>query len=342
MGSIHRARAPAVETPLCGGPNPRCRFRSKFRPRTRSKTGIFRRMNSGALNLDLAHLRTWIGREENETDVAAADPVRRLTATLDRDDPFPEPGAELPPLAHWLYFLPHFKQSDLRPDGHGKLGGFLPPLPLPRRMWAGSRITFHSALRAGDSLARRSKITGLDLKEGRSGALVFLTLRHEISTPRGLAITEEQDLVYRGEAAHEKTSEPVHAKATTQPAAAPAQPLWSHDIDPHPTLLFRYSALTFNAHRIHYDLPYARDVEAYPGLVVHGPLTATLLLDLLRRHAPEKKIKSFSFRGLQPLFAGAKFRICAGPWGDDGSIDLWAESPEGLCATRAQASVAMV
>jgi 3-methylfumaryl-CoA hydratase len=292
-------------------------------------------MDKGSPNLDLDHLRTWIGRETIETDIAAADPVGRLSATLDRDDPYPEPGSQLPPLAHWLYFLPHYKQSDLKTDGHGKLGGFLPPLPLPRRMWAGSRITFHFALRAGDIVSRKSRIDSLDVKEGRSGTLAFLTVHHEISTPRGLAVTEFQDIVYRGEAG----GEPPPSKPSAKPADLPT-PQWSRDIDPDPTLLFRYSALTFNAHRIHYDLPYAREAEGYPGLVVQGPLTATLLLDLLRRHAPQKDIKSFSFRGLQPLFAGTRFRVCAGPWHGDGSIDLWAESPTGQCANRAQASVA--
>jgi 3-methylfumaryl-CoA hydratase len=292
-------------------------------------------MDRATPGLDLDHLRTWVGREEVESDLAAADPVRRLAATLDCDDPYPEPGSPLPPLAHWLYFLPHYRQSDLKADGHGKLGGFLPPLPLPRRMWAGSRITFHAALHAGDAISKKSRIDSLDVKEGRSGTLAFLTVQHEISTPRGLAVTEFQDIVYRGEAG----GEPPRNKPAAAPTDLPT-PQWTRDIDPDPTLLFRYSALTFNAHRIHYDLPYARQVEGYPGLVVQGPLTATLLLDLVRRNAPQKEIRSFSFRGLQPLFAGARYRVCAGPWQADGSIDLWAETPEGLCANRARASVA--
>jgi 3-methylfumaryl-CoA hydratase len=283
------------------------------------------------MNLDIAYLQSWIGRENIATDVATADPLRRLATLLDHDERLPDSGETLPPLSHWLYFLPYAKQSDLKPDGHANLGGYLPPIPLPRRMWAGSRFTFHAPLRVGDAMMRRSKVAKVDLKEGRSGTLVFLTLEHEISTERGVAITEFQDLVYR--AASEADTSPK------TPAAAPTLPLpavqWSREIDPDPALLFRFSALTYNAHRIHYDLDYTRNVEGYPGLIVHGPLTATLLIDLLRRNVPEKRIRAFSFRGLAPLFVGAKFKVCAGAW-DDGRLELWAQNAAGAATTRAQ------
>jgi 3-methylfumaryl-CoA hydratase len=291
------------------------------------------------MDLDIKYLQNWVGREIAETDLATADPLRRFAALLDRDDRLPNQGEDLPALAHWLYFLPHYRQSDLQSDGHGKLGGFLPPIPLPRRMWAGSRLVFHVPLRVGDVMTRRSKIVKLDLKEGRSGRLVFLSLEHEISTERGIAITELQDLVYRDETKQEpKLASSGQAELVKSPETVPAVQ-WSREIDPDPTLLFRYSALSFNAHRIHYDLTYAREVEGYPNLVVHGPLTATLLVDLLRRQAPEKRIRTFSFRGLKPLFAGSKFRVCAGPWKDKGEIDLWAQNASGERTTAAQVSV---
>jgi 3-methylfumaryl-CoA hydratase len=289
-------------------------------------------MSGRRMNLDIAYFQTWIGRESVETDVATADPLRRLTTLLDHEDRLPASGESLPPLSHWLYFLPRFKQSDLKPDGHGELSGHLPPIPLPRRMWAGSRFTFHAPLRIGDAMTRRSKVAKVDLKEGRSGELVFLTLEHEISTERGVAITEFQDLVYRA-ASEAQPNLKTPSAATTQPLPA-AQ--WSRDIDPDPTLLFRFSALTYNAHRIHYDLDYTKNVEGYPGLIVHGPLTATLLVDLVRRNAPERRIRAFSFRGLAPLFAGAKFQVCAGPWQDDGRLELWTQNAAGAATTRAQ------
>jgi 3-methylfumaryl-CoA hydratase len=286
------------------------------------------------MTLDIGYLRNWVGREIVETDLATADPVRRFAALLDREDTLPEQGQDLPPLTHWLYFLPHYKQADLKSDGHGKLGGWLPPVPLPRRMFGGARLTFHAPLRVGDAMTRRSKVIKLDLKEGRSGKLVFLTLEQEISTRRGVAITELQDIVYRDEAKPQSSSnkEPPTAPALeTLPVAQ-----WSREIDPHPTLLFRFSALTFNAHRIHYDVIYAREVEGYRDLVVHGPLTATLLVDLLHRKAPKKPVRQFNFRGLSPLFAGSKFLVCAGPWQDNGAIELWAQNAAGERTTVAQ------
>ncbi|MGO9008227.1 MAG: MaoC family dehydratase N-terminal domain-containing protein [Beijerinckiaceae bacterium] len=291
------------------------------------------------MTLDIAYLQKWVGRETLEMDLATADPARRFAATFDHDERSPQEGEELPPLSHWLYFLPHYRQSGLNSDGHDKLGNFLPPIPLPRRMWAGSLLTFHSPLQVGEQMTRRTKIARLDLKEGRSGRLVFLSLEHEISTERGLLISEAQDLVYRDEPKQEPNPASSGQKESTKSLETAPAVQWSREIDPHPTLLFRFSALTFNAHRIHYDLTYAREVEGYPDLVVHGPLTATLLVDLLRRQAPEKRIRTFSFRALKPLFAGSKFLVCAGPWKDKGGIDLWAQNAAGERTSAAQASV---
>ena len=271
--------------------------------------------------MDLENLRQWIGRTETRTDQITPAPVAALSATLDREDPPPQPGDELPPLWHWLYFLPVHRSSELGPDGHAKLGGFLPPVPLPHRMWAGSRIEFHRALHIGETVTRTSRIADVQFKEGRTGPLVFVTVRHEI----GDAISEEQDIVYR-----ERVGE---ARAAT-----PAPDCtWERIIRPDEVLLFRYSALTFNGHRIHYDRRYATQVSGYPGLVVHGPLLATLALDLLRRNLPEARVARFTFRGVRPVFDTAPFSICGQP--DGIAVRLWAKDAEGALAMEAHALV---
>ena len=194
----------------------------------------------------------------------------RSTATIRR-----RPRATaIAPLRHWLYFLPLYRRSEVGPDGHALRGGFLPPVPLPRRMWAGGRLEFRRPVRVGDAIERTSTIVKVDAKEGRTGALVFVLVRHEIGAAGEVAIVEEHDIVYR-EAP--RAGEPPPAKK-----AAPANPDWRRDVVPDDVLLFRYSALTFNGHRIHYDRRYVTEVEGYPGLIVHGPLIATLLADLAR------------------------------------------------------------
>jgi 3-methylfumaryl-CoA hydratase len=277
--------------------------------------------------LDLETLQKWIGRTEEHVDQITATPIAALSATLDRQDPPPQPGDSLPPLWHWLYFLPLHRQSELGPDGHAERGGFLPPVPLPRRMWAGGRFEFHRPLRVGETIKRNSRIQDVKFKEGRSGPLAFVVVRHEL----GSAITEEQDLVYRGHS--------VQAQAQTQPQAQPApqDAAWERTLHPDDVLLFRYSALTFNGHRIHYDRRYATEVEHYPGLVVHGPLIATLLLDLLRRSLPDANVARFSFRAVSPLFDTAPFSVCGRPEGK--TIRLWAKNSERGLAMEASAEL---
>ncbi|MEW5889692.1 MAG: MaoC family dehydratase N-terminal domain-containing protein [Pseudomonadota bacterium] len=277
-------------------------------------------------------LQEWIGKSETLTDQVTATPVAALAATLDRDDPRPQPGDALPPLWHWLYFLPLHKQSELGPDGHARRGGFLPPVPLPRRMWAGSRLEFHQPLRVGEAMARTSRIMNVEYKSGRSGDLVFVLVRHEISGARGLAITEEHDIVYR--------PLPVPGAPAPAPTPAPADAAWERTIVPDDVLLFRYSALTFNGHRIHYDRRYVTEVEGYPGLVVHGPLIATLLLDLLRRRLPQARVARFAFRALRPLFDSAPFAVCGRPEADARTIKLWARDAGGNLAMDASATLA--
>jgi 3-methylfumaryl-CoA hydratase len=255
-------------------------------------------------------------------------PVAALAATLDRDDPKPQPGEELPPLWHWLYFLPVARQSELAPDGHPKRGSFLPPVPLPRRMWAGARFEFHRPLRIGESIIRKSTIADVSMKEGRSGPLIFVLVRHDIAGPAGLALVEEHDIVYRPEPGPDD-------KGQSPRAAAPTGAVWRRDINANGVMLFRYSALIFVAHRIHYDRRYATEVEGYPGLVVHGPLIATLLADLLRRNS-NAALKSFRFRAVSPLFDTAPFSVCGTPE-PSGRASLWAQSVEGHLAMKADA-----
>ena len=249
--------------------------------------------------LDAETLRGWVGKREMRADVIDARPVALLSATLDRADPPPQPGDVLPPLWHWLYFLPAYRQSEVGPDGHAKRGGFLPPVPLPRRMWAGSRIEWQGPLAIGDEVSRNSSIVSIVPKHGRSGDLVFVVVRHEISTAAGLALVEEHDIVYRGLGAPEGERAPA---ASGPQSVGPAA--WTRRVVPDDVLLFRYSALTFNSHRIHYDQEYARREENYPDLVVHGPLTATLLQAFAASHGG-KPLRAFEFRGMSPLFVTA-------------------------------------
>jgi hydroxyacyl-ACP dehydratase HTD2-like protein with hotdog domain len=219
------------------------------------------------MTIDIEHLKQWIGRTETRQDIAIATPVQALAATLDRDDGTPQFGDPVPPCWHWLYFLPLHRQSEIGPDGHPKRGGFLPPVPLPRRMWAGSRFEFLRPVTVGSAIKRDSRIVD--------------------------------------------------------------------DV-----LLFRYSALTFNGHRIHYDRRYVTEVEGYPGLIVHGPLTATLLLDLLRRNLPDASVATFSFRGVKPLFDVAPFQVCGRRLDDGKTVYLWAQHADGSLAMEATAALA--
>jgi 3-methylfumaryl-CoA hydratase len=281
------------------------------------------------VTVDIERLRTWIGRAETRTDIATAVPAAALAATLDLENDLSQAGDALPPLWHWLYFLPLFAQSEIGPDGHPKRGGFLPPVPLPRRMWAGGRLEFTRPLRIGEMLVRVSEIADVSHKQGRSGELVFVLARHSISDAHGVALTEEHDIVYR-EAAKA-------GDMTPQPQTAPVDHQWMREIQPDPVLLFRYSALTFNSHRIHYDRKYVTEVEGYSGLVVHGPLLATLLMDLLSRNLPDKVVRKFLFRAVKPMFDLAPFAVCGKT--DGKTVHLWAKDANGHLAMDATAEI---
>ena len=275
-------------------------------------------------------LRRWIGKTQIIDDVVTATPARALAATLDHDQPY-DHGDVLPPPWHWLYFVEMSPLSDVGPDGHPKRGGFLPPVPLPRRMWAGSRLEFFAPLRVGDALRRTSRVSDVNVKEGRSGTLVFVTVRHEIDRGDERLLTDEHDIVYRGTA-------PVNAAPPTH-KQAPHDHLWIRAIEPTPVLLFRYSALTYNSHRIHYDQPYVTRTEGYPGLVVHGPLLATLLLDLLLRERPGAHVARFEFRAVSALFDDAPFYVCGRPEDTNRRVALWAKGSDGRLAMDATATL---
>lgn len=250
--------------------------------------------------IDTVHLGQWLGREQQATDEVSRQAAQRVAALLDwparawrRADP-------LPRCWYAALFAPVEPQARLGPDGHPRKGDFLPPVPLPRRLLAGRRVLFHEPLRIGDEVKRISRITGIEFKQGRSGEMCFVTVRHEIAGPRGLAVVEEQNIVYRGEARAPAAGE--SAAASKSSVAADTQATgWSRTVVPDPALLFRYSAITFNAHRIHYDAAYAREAEGYADLVVNGGLTTLLLWDLATS-ASGREIRSSVTRNVRTLF----------------------------------------
>ncbi len=283
-----------------------------------------------AAGVDAAALASWVGRTEQRADRVTPVPLAALAATLDRDDPPPADGMAIAPLRHWLYFLPLAPTRELGPDGHPRRGGFVPPVPLPRRMWAGGRLEFRRPIRVGDAMERTSRIASVETKQGKSGVLVFVLVRHEIVAAGELAIVEEHDIVYR--------EAPRAGDAPPAKKPAPADAQWRRDVVPSDVLLFRYSALTFNGHRIHYDRRYVTTEEGYPGLVVHGPLIATLLADLARDRTAPAQLVTFSFRAVSPLFDVAPFAVC-GKRAADGSVRLWAQDADGQLAMEASATL---
>ena len=280
------------------------------------------------------NLQDWIGRVETVEDMATATPYAALSATLDYPDTTrPVAGMPLPSLWHWLYFLPIYAQSEIGADGHAKRGGFMPPVPLPRRMWAGSDFEFHAPLRVGDALSRTSTLVDVKEKSGRTGCLIFVKVRHEIrcNGAEEVALTEHHNIVYRAAAEPGDVAPP--------PQAAPADSAWQRTITPSDVLLFRYSALTFNGHRIHYDRKYATEVEGYPGLIVHGPLIATLLMDLLRRQQPDARVLRFEFKAVRPTFDTHAFSVHGQPSPDGKTVHLWGCDHEGWLTMDATATL---
>ncbi|WP_157269203.1 FAS1-like dehydratase domain-containing protein [Azohydromonas aeria] len=275
--------------------------------------------------VDLDALRPWIGREALDEDTLSVRHARLMAATLGLAQEDLHVGTPLPPLWHWIYFLEARPPAELGRDGHPARGGFLPPVPLPNRMWAGGELEFHRPLALGATLRKRSTVRSIEHKRGRSGELVFVAVRHELIDGGHVALTETHDIVY-------KHPSPPGARVPDAPDL-PA-PQHSETLQPDATLLFRYSALTFNGHRIHYDADYCRDVEGYAGLVVHGPLQATLLAGLAQRLAGSP-LRRFRYRGLRPALLGAPLTLHAAAAGD--GFTVWSALPDGSVSMQAQA-----
>ena len=281
--------------------------------------------------LDLDLLKQWIGRSESRDDLIHVSSVNAMAATLDKDQTL-RAGDALPLLWHWLFFWAVSPASGIGPDGHPKRGGFLPPVELPRRMWAGGRLTFEADLPVAAEATRTSRIKAIDVKTGNSGRLAFVTVAHEIAVNGKAVIYEEHDIVYR--------DNPLPGAAPAAPKAAPSDASWSRLIKPDPVLLFRYSALTFNGHRIHYDRSYTTEVEGYPGLIVHGPLIATMLMELLCSQVPAQRVREFSFRAVSPTFDTETFSV-NGKLSEDGhEAHLWAANSRGELTMQATAVLA--
>ena len=283
------------------------------------------------MSADLEALKQWIGRSESATDYVTVPAVDRLAATLDRNDPFPKIGDPLPIGWHSTLFPRVVRHSQIGPDGHPARGDFLPPVPLPRRMFAGKRTTFIAPLYVGDEVHRSSTIHNVTIKDGRSGRMVFVTMKTDIRNAKGVAISEEQDIVYRGEP--DRSAGPAPAQA------APGRAVWQHQVTPDPVMLFRYSALTFNGHRIHYDHPYVTGVEGYPNLVMNGGLTTLLAYELARTHA-SSPIRFMSSRNVRALFVGRTITVCGEPSADNRTAKLWAQDDTGALALTAEAEFA--
>jgi 3-methylfumaryl-CoA hydratase len=270
--------------------------------------------------LDIDHLRQWIGRSHQAADIVTVQLVKGLRATLFQEIGEPKPGDAAPFTVHWCLAPQVYPMSELGPDGHPTRGGFLPPVPLPRRMWAGGELEFFDALRVGDEATRTSRISDVTMKSGSTGVLCFVSVDHLVTTPRGMAIRERQDIVYR-----DISNTPAPAPAKPAPAPPMAKHRESHMADP--VLLFRYSALTFNGHRIHYDRDYVTRVEGYPGLIFHGPMQAAFIVELAARLHGGTAPKKLDYRGLQPLFEGSEFSVNAND--TPAGMELWIANSAG-------------
>lgn len=253
----------------------------------------------------MSQYQAWIGRHDQTTETISPVPLRLLAATLDQPPLAPNPGHPVPPMWHWLYFLPDTAQSDLGPDGHPRRGLFYPDVPMRRRMFAGGTTTIRQPLTVGETATRRREILSIDEKDGSTGPLVLVEVRHDITGDNGAAITEHQTIVYTD-------TPPEHTTVEGQPPAAP----WRRDIPTDPTLLFRFSALTHNTHRIHYDHPYTTQNEGYQQLVVHGPLTLILLTELARQNGCQ--LETIRFRAQSPAYSGDTIHLRGNP-GDSGA-----------------------
>ena len=274
----------------------------------------------------------WIGKKETQYDFSNARPVQMMQALLNQDDASLN---VLPHLYHWFYFLPIVDGKEIAEDGHPKKGSFLPPIPYPRRMWAGGRLEFIQPISINQKIRRESEILKIDFKQGKSGDMYFVTVKHSIYAEDQLAIIEEHDIVYRDTTSQVQIQTASKSTTTTQTQSLNAHHYsFKVNFPVDEVALFRYSAITFNGHRIHYDRPYATQVEGYPGLIVHGPLLATLLIHTFQTQNPTKDISSFEFRAVNPVFDFNDFNICADVHTED--AQLWIEKEQGQICMKAK------
>ena len=286
------------------------------------------------ITLDVDDLKKHVGRTQTAEDVLHPGPANLLRLALGRPGPELKEGDPLPPAWLALYFLARYGPDELRPDGSPRDAGVVPPMPMPRRMFAGERVRFHQPLRLGEAVRRETTLADISLKTGSTGALVFATVVNRVFGARGLALEDERRTVFREEVkAGERNQAPRRDPAPTDLP-------WRRRITPDPVLLFRFSALTFNSHRIHYDLRWATETEGYPGLVVHGPLTTTLLIDFARDSNPGRPIRAYSTQARAPLFDVAPFELRGRPTAAGGGAELWAVTPEGTIAMSAEVDLA--
>ena len=281
--------------------------------------------------LNDADMKDWLSRTATASDVITAFPLNALAATLDRDDPKATAGFPVPPLWHWMYFLPIFRSADTRADGHGRGGEFMPPIDMPRRVWAGSRFVWNAdnPLKVGDPAKRISRIGSITPKRGKSGDMVFVKVIHEFHNDKGLCITNEHNAAFLGPAEPGKGPAPgTRVESSTK---------WHRTLTPDAVFLFRYSALTFNSHRIHFDWPYATRTEGYPTLLVHGPVQAILLADLMERNAPGAVIESLEFRAVRNAYVDRPLHLRGNPEGN--TVNLWAADDEGMVTMSAIAQL---
>jgi 3-methylfumaryl-CoA hydratase len=289
-------------------------------------------MTTAALNLD--ELKTHIGRRQTATDVLNPGPANLLRLAFDRPEPEFRAGDALPPAWLALYFLPQYRPGELRPDGSPRDAGVVPPMPLPRRMFAGERVRLHKPLRIGDAVRRETELADISLKSGSTGTLVFATVVNRVFGPEGLALEDERRTVFREEV---KAGE--RNQAPRRDPAPPDVP-WRKRVTVDPVLLFRFSALTFNSHRIHYDHKWAMETEGYPGLVVHGPFTTTQLIDFARDCHPGRTLRGYTTQARAPLFEGTTFELRGRPTADGRAAEFWAVTPEGTIAMSAEVELA--
>ncbi len=285
------------------------------------------------MTIDIEPLKKELGRKIVDEDVVTEAPIRAMLCTFDRDEKVPGPGEPIAPGWHLLYLHSHARRAQLGKDGAAAEGGVLPRIPMPRRMYAGSTFTFEGDIRVGDKLRRELEFSDVQLRQGSTGNLIVTTQTRRIFTPRGLALTEDANTVFREEV---KTGE---KSGVPQREAAPTDVPWRRTITPDPVMLFRYSAITFNPHRIHYDRTYCLEVEGYPGLVVHGPFAQQCLFDLLRDSLPGRRIKTFAVRARAPLFDTAPFDVIGRPTADGKGAELWTVTPTGTVAAQATATL---